>query len=205
MTAESPFYRPSELSGPLRQGEILTNVVQMTLAPGFQLSDEDATIKPFVYPMAIIVSQDCDLDVDLLSRRTIENEAEKRDDKEFIDYWQSKQLSQVLFCTVYTKAQGKAAIKKEDGNSWDRLKKNDDFRFHYLQKSAKEEDLQEEGLTPLVVSFKNHFTVRMDDLLARISSGETKRRFYMESPYFEHVSDRFSYYIARVGLPRNHK
>jgi hypothetical protein len=63
----SLIYDRSLPDGPLRQGEILSNVIQLKLDLS-TIDDEDKRFDPIVHPYAVIVSQDCDLDWDFKAR-----------------------------------------------------------------------------------------------------------------------------------------
>ena len=191
------FYTPSVPGEALRQGELLSFVVETNIKPGFQYRDSPAVeFDSIEHELAIVLSQDCDLSTDHLMRTLIKNAEEGQDTSKF----EAKKLSRALLCEVDLAS----TVKTNDSGSWDRISKNNDPRFHFLQKCAQDEDAQREGLDSLIVNFKQPFTVTIDDLLMRILQGETKRRFCMQSPYFEHVSDRFAHYLARVGLPNDH-
>lgn len=199
MEQVGPIYLPSD-SGSLRQGEILTNVVQVLVVPGSDITDKTSVqIDIMKFPLAIVISQDCDLSSDYLNRQRLALEEDTAKQSKI----RHKLLPNVLLCELEN-----AYIQKDnflnEPTLWERIVKNDDFRYHLLQKITKEEDRLQEGFDPLIVAFRRYFTVPTEDLLKRIESAETNRRCYMQSPYFEHVSDRFTHYTGRVGLPNDH-
>jgi len=198
MADGSSFYRASTLSGALRQGEVLSNVIETSILPGFDIEQELVRTVTKKHKLAIIVSQDCDLETDHLMQDKIRKATEKNQDAE---RYRGKCLTNVLFCELKPAAEA----MKEVEDSWDRVSKNNDFRYHYLQGVGENEDSVSEGLEAQIVIFKRTFAVSMQDLLIRIENSETQRRVFMDSPYFEHVSDRFAHYLARVGLPCNHR
>ena len=65
-------YATSGLSGALRQGEILSDVVQFTV---FQPSETDnsASFKRTVFELSVIVTPDCDLDWDFKAHQKTES------------------------------------------------------------------------------------------------------------------------------------
>jgi hypothetical protein len=196
----NPIYL-SSIEGPLRQGEILSNVMLLSPEPGTPLSSQ-GNIKTIVttHEFAIILSQDCDLDQDYRRREKI---ATEDDDSSKAQALRKKLLGHVLLCGVELASRQKAS--NEEGRTiWERIVKNNDFRFHYLQEIESSSDTLEKGIGAVIVSFHRYFTVPTEDLLARIKSSETRRRSFMTSPYFEHLSDRFSHYQARVALPKDH-
>lgn len=200
MEQGTPIYL-SSIEGPLRQGEILSNVMLLSPEPGTPLSSQEA-IKTIVttHEFAIILSQDCDLDQDYRRREKIATEDNNSPEAETL---RNKLLGHVLLCGVELAANQKAS-NTEGSTIWKRIVKNNDFRFHYLQEIESSSDSLEKGIGAVIVSFHRYFTVPTEDLLARIKTSETRRRSFMTSPYFEHLSDRFSHYLARIGLPKDH-
>jgi len=43
-----------------------------------------------------------------------------------------------------------------------------------------------------------------EEVYQRLRMAGTKRRACLNSPYLEHLSSRFSFYLGRVGLPEDH-
>ncbi len=197
MSTSASFYYPSIEKVALRQGEIFSNVLQLIPNPGTSVAAP--AFAPVYHSYAILLSQDCDLASDDLTRQQLEDSSLN---SEQIGKKRKKLLKQALFCEMALSEGSIAAFA--DGGSKDTLKKNDDFRYHILQAVTKEADSNAEGIPSLIVNFKQLFTVPMEDLLIRIASQETRRRCCMNSHYFEHVSNRFTYYIGRIGLPQNH-
>jgi len=183
----SGIYEPSVLQGPLRQGEILCNVVQLKLKVETVGSPELEFVFQ-LHPYVIIVSQDCDLDWDYKART---------------DQTTDKLIPNILFCEVTT---AESLRRGGDINSgiWGRVKINKDERYQFLQKVAAEEDALQQGLPELGIDFKRYFTLPADEVYTRIVAQETQRRCRLVSPYLEHFSTRFAYYQFRVALPADH-
>lgn len=171
----SGIYEPSVLQGPLRQGEILCNVVQLKLKVETVGSPELEFVFQ-LHPYVIIVSQDCDLDWDYKART---------------DQTTDKLIPNILFCEVTT---AESLRRGGDINSgiWGRVKINKDERYQFLQKVAAEEDALQQGLPELGIDFKRYFTLPADEVYTRIVAQETQRRCRLVSPYLEHFSTRFA-------------
>lgn len=180
------IYEPSNLHGPLRQGEILCDLVQLRLNLE-TISSVEKQLLEVHHPYAIIVSQDCDLDWDYKTRT---------------GQTTNKQVPAILFCEVTT-----AQILRGSTQSdiWKRIKINKDERYQFLQKVETHEDVLQHGLPELGIDFKRYFTLPADEVYSRISINEAKRRCRLISPYLEHFSTRFAYYQFRVALPSDHQ
>lgn len=183
------IYEKSPLGSPLRQGEIITNLIQLKAAVS-SLSTEEPEIIPVVHPYAIVVTQDCELVQDFKPRSEGNLESDKI-------------IPSVLFCQVVTAEQlrGRADIKSD---IWKRIKQNKDERYQFLEKVLREDDTLNEGLPELSIDFKRYFTLPTDEVYFRLEV-EAKRRSRLRSPYMEHLSSRFYYFQCRVALPADHR
>ena len=138
---------------------------------------------------AIIMSQECDL---------------------FQDY---SNILEKLECTMmgilaYKMFTVDEIRETNDINSklWDRIWKNLDDRYHYLEACPKESDLLGVGFPSLVVDFKRYFTVFPPELYSLLKSDQkAKRRCKLERPYREHFQTRSAFYLQRVELPLTHR
>jgi hypothetical protein len=191
LAQESRVYARSSLDGPLRQGEILTDLIQLVLDPENINFDESAVIPaiPIIHPFAITVSQDCDLDWDFRARQ---GDDEKQ-----------RLLPNVLFCVVATASELR---DRTDINSsiWSSIKINKNERYHFLQKAEPSEDILNEGLPELGIDFKRYFTIPTNELYFQLKSAQARRRCRLISPYLEHLNTRFAYFLSRVALPEDH-
>lgn len=189
--AESPkIYRPSPgaVGFALCQGEIVRGVIQAHLkieTIGSQA--EEMTLKD--HPLAIILSQDCDLEQDHFSRTRNQQ--------------QDKLIPNVLFCEMVTAQQLKAS-QGLNSSLWGRVAINSNERYHFFQRVPLEDDACDEGLEELGIDFKRYFTIPTDEVYQRLELGEIKRCSVLCSPYLEHLSSRFAFYLSRVALPTPH-
>ncbi len=185
------IYRASMTSASycLRQCEIISNVVRARLSFA---SVGDVPVVDFnIHPFAILMTQDCDLEQDFRARQ--KNEIN------------DKVLPSLLFCEIVT-AEDLFSLVAANRNEWKSLKisPNKNERFQFLQKVAPPCDAQQIGLDELAIDFKRYFTVPSDEMYRRIELGEAKRRCVLNSPYLEHLSSRFGYFMSRVALPEDH-
>jgi hypothetical protein len=143
--------------------------------------------------LALIITQDCDLERDFFARRpsrAVEVRAEGL-------------LPNVLLCPVVT-VQELMALTPRGRDIWTRVKENRDERYHILQRVEASEDALSKGLPAMGIDFKRYFTVPTDELYAQLEMGAS-RRCVLVSPYLEHFSTRFAYFLSRVALPTPHE
>jgi hypothetical protein len=188
--APPPIYRISA-TGPdscLLQGELLSNVIQFRLDLQ-TLGTPEVSGRSFVHPYAVTLTQDCDLEQDFKARRGL--------------IAADKIISSVLFCEVTTaeELRGSTGI---NSTIWARIRTNKDERYHFLQKIEAGDDALGQGLPELGLDFKHYFTIPVEEIYRRIELGETQRRCVLVSPYLEHLSSRFAYFLSRVALPHDH-
>lgn len=151
------------------------------------------------FPYAITMSQECDLLQDNKYRQMKEEDSteEKNEDK---------LLPTILMCPAYpadSLRKGthleKLEIKMErkSTDQYKLVRMNRDPRYHFL---AGWPELQ---VTEMVVDFKHFFTIQTE--LLRDTYGTAK--YYiarLSCPYREHLSQRFTSYLGRIGLPVDH-
>jgi hypothetical protein len=175
-------------SAELRQGEILSILTQTELEIGSVGADQGVRITKKVHPLAIILSQDCDLDLDFKARNGQVND--------------DKLLPNILFCEVITAAE----LKQSGGmNSpiWGRVEKNKDERYQFLQKVEPADDAVGQGVDEMGIDFKRYFTIPTAEVYEQLKI-TTRRRCRLNSPYLEHLSQRFAQYLCRIALPLGH-
>ncbi len=187
MEQEDQIYTPSGSTGRLRQGEILSGLKEAWLALEQVFSDKPVVILKS-HPLAIVMTQDCDLESDYRDRRATDPDAQL--------------LPNVLFCEVTTAR----ALRHQKGiNSpvWGNVRTNKNERYQYLREVDRSCDAQGEGLEAMGIDFRRYFTVPTAEVYVRLVK-EAKRRCRLESPSLEHLSTRFYYFQLRVGLPAEH-
>ena len=188
MSAPTSIYRRAFAAGALRQGEIVSNVLEA------RLRLETIYASPPVvdytrHEYAVVVSQDCDLDWDWNARMS----GDKQD----------KLLSGILFCEAKP-ADRLAYERGYNRRERNLLRQNRDERYQFLQKVDFESDLQENGVPELVVDFKRYFSLSAEEADFRLENKELQRRCLFEYPYLQHLITRFWNFQGRVALPEQH-
>ncbi|MBA3284479.1 MAG: hypothetical protein H0U27_05390 [Nitrosopumilus sp.] len=174
--------------GKLRQGEILSNIIQVKIkVESLRTGNIEAT--QILHPFAVVISQDCDCEQDFNCRKN--------------NVISDKILPSILFCEVMT-AEELRGYKDIKSDIWKQVKINKNERYQFLEKVPTEDDILGEGLPELGLDFKRYFTVPTDEVYYRIETGEVKRRCRLISPYMEHLSARFSHFLHRIALPNDH-
>lgn len=176
------IYLSSATNTALRQGEILSDlsITALTL-DSVRFGGTAAVNKQ--HPYSLVLTQSCDLEQDW--RRRVEGNLQH-----------AAIIPCVLCCEAY------AEIPSPDTRK--RIKENREERYHSLETVSAASDLQATGVPELTVDFKRYFTIPTDELYLRLELGSARRRCYLLSPYREHLSTRFSAFLARVALPRQH-
>jgi hypothetical protein len=172
----------------LDQGEILSDLVHVHIeVPSLVTPPLRVIAKQ--HPLAIILSQGCDLEQDFFARLRGETS--------------SKVVPTILFCEVMiaTDIYNTAEVNKR---VWDQIKINKHERYHFFQAVGEVFDAMGSGLAECVADFKRFFAVPADEVYERIRSGGAKRRCSLASPYLEHFSHRFANFLSRVALPQDH-
>jgi len=181
------IYRPSPGRGSLLQGEILSDLPQviLTIPEDPSIAEREFDIKE--HPWVIVMSQDCDLDQDF-------------------NKGAGSSLPNILFCEVSTAAKALELIKAAGGPASQisgRIKINNEPRYHFLQKPSVEHDACNEGLEEFVIDFKRYFTLPTQEVYFQLTQ-RTRRRCILNSPYLEHLAQRFHSYLSRIALDSDH-
>lgn len=165
----------------LCQGDILRDITLVISA-----FESKRHIEIFM-PYAVVMSQDCDLSNDHRAR------VEKKSDYD-------KYLKTVLICPAYRAEElfnGKHIegweIRSKGDGEIKKIKKNDEYkRYHFLPGN------QSLAIPDLVVDFKHFYTAPRDLLYKK------RKQIYlatMSELFREEISQRFSFYLSRIGLP----
>lgn len=169
--------------------------------------DVDGELIEITIPYLIIMTQDCDLESDrrnhddlfkLLGEDCNSLDEDEESEKENHD----KFLHSILVCPAYPAKQLKKGdhlkglglkMQKIDSNTqWNFIKNNQNPRYHFLRKDV---DLQ---IPDLVIDFKHYYTVPRDILY------DTIKDHYLgtiSELFREFLSQRFAFYLSRIGLP----
>lgn len=184
----SEIYAASLFDGALRQGEVLSDIIQLELAAGlaaFPGENDALLLNRRKHPLAVTIAQDCDLEWD---HRFRTGQASP-----------SKELPSVLLCEVFDADK----LPHVDSGVWKRIKINKDERYQFLEKVPAECDAQGLGLPEMAIDFKHCFSIPTAELYLQLK-GEAKRRCRLVSPYLEHFQQRIFYFHSRIGLPADH-
>ncbi|MFI3214822.1 MAG: hypothetical protein R3Y24_16035 [Eubacteriales bacterium] len=147
------------------------------------------------FPLAIVLTQACDLQQDFSSRKRIQESKNGNHDKYLIsvivapiynveDFRLGEHLEQLGL-----KMEGKGSRNKSLCGG---IIKNENKRFHFLKFT------DDVAIVESVIDFKHYFSVTVNYL------NETYDKKYVcsvDSLYRELISQRFSNFLSRIGLP----
>lgn len=183
-----PTYAASPaISEFLHQGEILSDLIRFRL-DAMTIGEENPKFLEVKCPFAVVLTQACDL---AQHYADIQNP--------------SPQLPNVLFCQLSTATELSTPSPTMNKKIWDKVRKNKDERYHFLEAIPSDCDACGQGLPEMGIDFKRYFTLPIEEVYLRIKAKHLRRRSVLCSPYLEHLSSRFAYFMSRVGLPRDHE
>ena len=169
----------------IHQGDIFSNV---EIIESISMKDSDTLrLKKISFPLVVCLNQDCDLASDYSSHSNRGNGtllhlivAPLFHLGSFRD---GKQWGDIL-----------SVGDHQNSEKMKRIKQNSEYRYHYLA-------FLDDSLPELVVDFKYFFTISRDSLYNQLS----KRVCSIDELFRESLSQRFAYYISRIGLPEIEK
>lgn len=188
----------------VQQGDILSDVEYIE-----SVTEQNGiiTVSKIIFPLVIVLTQDCDLTWDFKLRRTNEEarQRKERGEREVKESNQDKYLFSAIVAPLYNyehfvdgehllelgQKMGTFSRKltKTDNKN---LRQNNTPRYHYLQFD------ESVPIVNSVIDFKHYFTVNIEQLR------EHKRAHYVCSVselFRERISQRFANYLSRIGLP----
>jgi hypothetical protein len=177
------------------QGSVYRDIKVALLLPSETVGMSDLDTIELAY--AVVMTQECDLLQDQSNRKKLEEDTTGNHDKF---------LTSVLVCPAYPAellrhGDHLVALERKmeplKSRRYKQVKQNQETRYHYLSASRRPE-VQE-----LIVDFKHIVSVSID--LLRITYPEPEHHIArLTCPYREHLSQRFSAFLSRVGLPMDH-
>lgn len=185
------IYEVSTAAGALRQGELLSGLIQRVVDIE-SLAEGRPRVARQEHPFVIVVSQDCDLDWDFKART---NEAAPR-----------KFIPNVLFCEV-SDVETFRGTGEINAKRFEQFRSNRDMRYHVLARVPQACDVQGDGTVELAVDFKRYFTLPTDDIYRQLLLGDrigVQRRTVLRPPFRESLCQRFYYFQSRIALPSEH-
>jgi len=166
----------------IRQGDIFTDI-EFDFVAGDTLEAH--------FPYVVVISQDCDLEQDSGARNVNSLKHDAFLDTVLIcpafnaDVFRSGE--HLLGIEMQMESKGKA-----DSTTWNFIKSNREPRYHFLRADP------DTKLPELVVDFKRYYTVPRNALYDQY---DTHFCCSVAELFRELLSQRFAYYLSRVGLP----
>ena len=183
----------SQLTDQICQGDIFQNVRYSYIDSE---DDEGVNIVEFEFPMAIIISQACDV---IAMEDVVNNKSGKP----------AKFMPSILMCPRYDKSASKSGDHIKEAFSLLSLNiveepiyfkddlKTADKDWHYRFHSLTIETGAEKVLENAIVDFKHYFTVPISYLI----SHKKDRLLHLDDLFAEQITLKFSTYLARVAIP----
>lgn len=183
----------SQLTDQICQGDIFQNVRYNYIDSE---DDEGVNVIEFEFPMAIIISQACDV---IAMEDVVNNKSGKP----------AKFMPSILMCPIYDKSASKSGDHIKEDFSLLSLNiveepiyfkddlKTADKDWHYRFHSLTIETGAEKVLENAIVDFKHYFTVPISYLI----SHKKDRLLHLDDLFAEQITLKFSTYLARVAIP----
>jgi hypothetical protein len=186
-----------ETSLRINQGDIFRNV---DFIQKIEIHGTSVSIHKITFPLVIVLTQDCDLQQDSNYYKE-DIKKPNNDDKKLLSVIVAPLYNEELFLagehlsdpSIDWKMQKiNKKSKGKDSTRYKNLTDNEIPRYHHLKFE------EEIPIVDSVIDFKHYFSVNVDDLI------RIKERNYIckvSKLYRERVSQRFSNFLSRIGLP----
>lgn len=178
------YYRKHSLDR-IIQGDILRDITMLE----WEMIEGERDLIEKILPYVIVLTQDCDLEQDFFNR----NEQREKQDKF---------LQSILVCPAYLSKQFRDGIhlkslnlqmEKINSGRYKAIQNQNIGRYHYLEGSVPDQ------VPELVIDFKHYYT-----LPANLLNSVYKQHYVasLNELFRESLSQRFSFYLSRIGLPK---
>ena len=161
------------------------------------VTEENSSIEvsQIVFPQVIVLTQACDLQQDFNARKKLEESKAGNHDKFLIsvivaplyNFEEFRQGSHLEQLGLLMEPKG-----RRNKSLCDNIIKNENKRYHYLNFAS------DVALVESVIDFKHYFTVTVNYLNNIYGSNYVCS---IDTLYRESISQRFSNFLARIGLP----
>lgn len=173
------------------QGDLINNVEYIEYA---EEKDANIEISKILFPVTVVLTQDCDLEQDFINRYNSNNN-------------QDKHLISIIVAPIYNiehiydgvhlseiGLKMQTINKNPDKTENKYLRQNKNPRYHFL-------DFDDSvSLVDSVIDFKHYFTVNII-YIKKLKA--TNFICQIDELYRESISQRFAYFLSRIGLPTN--
>lgn len=151
-------------------------------------SEKEIRISEISFPYVMILTQDCDLEQES-GRLSMPSS----DDKSLLSILVAPMYNaQHLFAGKHLSELGwEMQVIDPKGTKGKLVQDNQIPRYHYL-------DIGAQGLVPLIIDFKHYFSLNVEYVKGLVASNFIGK---VDALYRELISQRFAYFLSRIGLP----
>ena len=180
--------------GRIHQADIYRDV---DFIESYQENDGNILIRKIIFPVALVLTQECDLfeEYNMRMKKTESQEEEKEQNQVLLSvlmaplynkehYFNGEHLSDIHIITRHI-----SRNKNKEGGF---IEKNKLPRYHFLEFDGSI------PLAPSIVDYKHYFTVSVAYLEMLKQGGALICS--IDSLHRDNISDRFAFYLARIGL-----
>ena len=189
----------TDKSSRINQGDIYRDIEYIE---NVSIENNEIKVSKIVFPLVVVLTQDCDLQQDSVYR--IEDvQTPNSDNRKLFSVIVAPLYNEEMFLagehlndnqTITMKMTNipKYGKKNKITSQYNNLINNETPRYHHL------EFPENVGLVNSVIDFKHYFTVNIDNLM---KDKESKFVCKISELYRENVSQRFAFFLSRIGLP----
>ncbi len=189
----------------LHQGDILTNV---EYNERFTVRNDTIEISTITFPKVIILTQECDLVQDDINRKKCHTDIKDGNipkTNQFLlsilvapiynleDFCRGEHLTNIKIIDDSLLTEYSLQYESFSGKGKEKIISNERLRYHHLKIKIGE------NFAEYVIDFKHYFTVNPTLLIEHKREGNFLAS--VSPPFRESISQRFTSFLGRVGLP----
>lgn len=193
----SILYDVASETGPLRQGDVIGPLWEhrAVYPPSTIRLGKSVGVRSIAHALVVVLSPDCDLIWDYEMRFDSEPDAA---DLEVATEDHSSAVTHVLLCDLYSYEEIRPRFKGKP-DVWDRVRRNQDERYHHLDSSRVGEG-GELVVNDLYLDFKRVFSLPTDRIYEGVLSQEVERTAVLREVYTHDLIHRFYGFLSRIAV-----
>lgn len=189
----------TQISSRINQGDIFRDIEYIE---NVLIENNEIKVSKIVFPLVVVLTQDCDLQQDS-AYRIEDGQTPNSDNSRLFSVIVAPLYNEEMFLagehlndnktiTMKMTEIPKYGKKSKITTQYNNLINNETPRYHYL------EFPENVGIVNSVIDFKHYFTVNIDNLM---KYKESRFVCKISELYRENVSQRFAFFLSRIGLP----
>lgn len=191
-----PFsYLPPPSDGSLRQGEILSGIIEHRAVICAQpLEERNVPVESIPHHLAVILSADCDLEQDFNTRFLRKSLADGSQSTS-VDESDHHLFPYIAVCDLFPPSHVRGRFNHKE--LWKRVVQNQDERYHHFV----DQGCNIQSLSDVYIDFKKAFALPIMAVYRSIIDKQVQRVALVPEIYLHDLMHRYYSFLSRIAVP----